>query len=273
MSDTETILRASEPDADAELVRAASAGDMDAAGRFLSRHRVLLASLARRVAHGQVDHEELLSESVLHLLERWSAGTGPDEGVIGYLVRSMRNQLIDELRSPRRYVHPIHDIEREREPLALDDLSEIESEAEAHVIRQALGLLTFDQRATLLGIIVEGQKPADVAAIVGRSAPAVSNLFQRSRVALRRATLVVMLSTGGDDCQDNAHRIPKAPLPDPGQHALHDRGMRHVLRCAECTTRWRRWALGDVGVVTRAPRITTWPARGARDLRARTAIR
>ncbi|WP_254791517.1 RNA polymerase sigma factor, partial [Curtobacterium sp. MCBA15_005] len=57
----------------------------------------------------QIDPEDLLSEALVRLVEKWASGNGPSEHVNAYVIRSMRNRVIDELRSPRSKTDAVED--------------------------------------------------------------------------------------------------------------------------------------------------------------------
>ena len=81
-----------------ELARRAASGDRAAAAEFFRQNQRMLRSMARRMASDVLDPEDLLSEAVTTLLERWARGAGPDRSIVAYLISTMRNRVIDELR-------------------------------------------------------------------------------------------------------------------------------------------------------------------------------
>lgn len=145
-----------------------------------------LAPAAARLRRVGLDGEDLVAEAFERVMRLWAAGRGPRQGVHGYLVNSMRNRVVDELRSPRSavvvgipdgYVAPstLGDPERELE----------RAEVRA-ALQEALRRLPEASREMLLETCVQGRKVSEVAEALGVPADIVSQRVYRAKRELRR---------------------------------------------------------------------------------------
>ena len=238
-------MRSSVPDlSDELLVAAANQGDREAAGTYLARHLQFLSAMSKQLSMDQIDPEDLLSEALVRLVEKWASGNGPSEHVNAYVIRSMRNRVIDELRSPRSKTDAVED-EQLDTLVGADDgmaLEQVDLHHEFDLVRGALATLPKEQQAVLIEMTVNGKRPAEVSTLLGRTAPSVSTLFQRSRAALKRAVLVVLLEQGQEECRRNAPKIPAVPADSPDDYPGGTRGMGHVFSCPDCRKQWAVWA-------------------------------
>lgn len=245
------------------LNRRAAAGDDDAASEYLRSTLPLLRSMAHRIVSSPLDPDDVLSEALFRLLRRWEETSEPSEFAHSYVIKTMRNIVIDEARSPRsRVVALPEDLPASQQAVAE---REVELSAEFDLVREALAALSDDQRHVLREIVENGRKPGAVADDLHRSAAAVSNLLQRAKANLRREVLVASLRRGDAMCAVNATDIPRAPMRSPDEHARAETGMTHVLDCASCRRNWYRWAslasaLGVGALVVIADQATPSPA-------------
>ncbi|RLP83993.1 sigma-70 family RNA polymerase sigma factor [Mycetocola lacteus] len=229
---------------DEELVAAAAAGETRAAALYLRRQLPFLRAMATRIAAPSMDAEDLLSEALLRLTRKWQEGSGPRTFAHTYVIQTMRNLVIDEARSARARTSAVSDevLELVPDEYAERRIRDVDAYDEFALIQQSLELLPEDQRRVLIGVVVNGMKPGEIAAEWGRPAATVSNLLQRAKGSMRRAVLVVLLGRGEAQCADNADQIPRVPLSEPDDHEASERGMRHVLGCEDCRRKWSRWA-------------------------------
>ncbi len=229
---------------DEELMRAAAAGDTRSAALYLRRQLPFLRAMATRIAAPSMDAEDLLSEALLRLTKKWREGTGPQAFAHTYVIQTMRNLVIDEARSARARTSAVSDevLELVPDEYAERRIRDVDAYDEFALIQQSLELLPEDQRRVLIGVVVNGMKPGEIAEEWGRAPAAVSNLLQRAKGSMRRAVLVILLGRGEFECAQNADRIPRVPLPEPDDHDATERGMRHVLGCEDCRRKWSRWA-------------------------------
>lgn len=134
--------------------------------------------------------------------------------------------------------------------LASDDspLREADLWAEFALVRAALLHLPADNRLMLQGVVIEGRKPAVVAAELGRAGTAGSALLLRSKAMLRRGLLVELLSRAGDEHAANATLLPSRVHAAPTDHDPGDRGIAHILQCETCRASWATFAVIGSGL-------------------------
>ncbi len=214
------------------LIAEAAAGNMRAASEYLSRHVRMLEGMSRRIGSNVLDAEDLLSDAVMGLLRKWLDGTGPTEAVNAYLIRSMRNRVIDELRSPRSRETSL---ELMNPPTDDGDFERVERRSDLSVVRAAIMLLPEDQRTVLLESEVNGRAPRDLVSTLGRSAPAISSLLRRAKMNLRTTILRSHLDEQGPPTSDECEHVLQA-LPfsarTPEEVASHYQ--RHGRECERC---------------------------------------
>lgn len=269
----------------AHLNQRAAAGDDEAASEYLRVTLPLLRSMAHRIVSSPLDPDDVLSEALFRLLRRWEESRQPAEFAHAYVIKTMRNIVIDEARSPRsRVVSLSEDVPSSRQMVAE---REVELSAEFELVREALGALSADQRHVLREIVENGRKPGAVAEEMQRSPAAVSNLLQRAKTSLRRHVLVASLRRGDTMCTLNAADIPRTPVIDPTHHDPSEPGMAHILGCVACRRNWSRWAglasaLSVSALVVIAEQVHPSPAAAldvspeapgdSRERRVRTAV-
>jgi RNA polymerase sigma factor (sigma-70 family) len=228
---------------DDRLSAAANTGDRSAAGMFLLRNQRMLLTTARRLATSGIDPDDLLADALLNLLSLWKAGTGPNEKAAAYVIRSMRNRMIDEFRSPRSRVLPLIDAE-DNLPTVMQDTRHIELDAEYRRVRKALLMLPPDQQQVLRATVIDGRKPAELEGELGRSASSIYALSLRARKGLRRAMLRVVLEEENppEECRHAATRLPPVVTEDVDD-AADSAGMEHIRECPRCRAAWGRFGI------------------------------
>ncbi len=161
---------------------------LDVAARHVRDHLGLLSAMSRRLARDIVEPEDLLQDAILNLFERHVSSDVRPESINAYLIRSMRNRVIDLIRSPSHLVATV-------DPTILVESLEA---SRAHEnpdetvwmrldVRQALEALPKLQREVAVQVLVLGRKPGDVAADSGRAPEAVYSALRRARRALQAA--------------------------------------------------------------------------------------
>lgn len=236
---------------DDNRARAANAGDQEAASAYLTDNLSYLASMARWLAQGALDPDDLLSEATVNLLARWKQGAGPTSRPNAYVIRSMRNRIIDERKSPRSQV-----LSSENEDLSLppvrDDTRRIDLYRELEYVKAGFALLPTDQQQVLQSVTVEGRKPAELVTALHRPASAIYSLQRRAKTNLKRATLRVMLSENAPKrCVDAASRLPET-VAEGLDEAADSSGMLHIRACKRCRGVWARFGsmASGLGVTT-----------------------
>ncbi|MBN9106773.1 MAG: sigma-70 family RNA polymerase sigma factor [Propionibacteriaceae bacterium] len=223
---------------DTELTGLAADGHRHAAGELLSRHLHLLTVMSRRIATPTIDPEDLLGEAIANLLTKWAQGQGPREYAEAYVIRSMRNRVADELRSPRSRVISL-DPDWQPVPVESPDYDRVERHQDFEMVRDALAKLPADQRRVLLATVVDGRKPGDLVAEFERPAGAIYSLSRRAKLNLRRALLQVMLERKAPaECRAYSSQLPPSIDTDLLDQ-LDFAGPRHIRECGRCSAAWQ----------------------------------
>jgi RNA polymerase sigma factor (sigma-70 family) len=180
---------------DAELISAVRSGDNDAYGELFSRHREAAMRMARQLVPGP-DADDLVAEAFVRVMSIVQAGKGPDEFFRAYLLSSIRRLHIDRIRATQR-VRPTGDeAELDRVVRFVDP---VEMTFEQKAAADAFASLPERWQLVLWHLDVEGQKPAQIAPLLGLSPNSVSALVYRAREGLRLAYLQGHLALPRDD--------------------------------------------------------------------------
>ncbi|PIJ43419.1 hypothetical protein BMH30_07790 [Leucobacter sp. OLES1] len=245
---------------EAELVVRAKQGDAASAAQILGAHlpywmgaaRKIISTDTRSARVGEVisDPADLVQQAAVSLLEAWGDGRGPDRNVRSYVSAIMRNSYANSLRSPRAREQLLDEDQVDSRFLVEDDLRLIDIAAETDAVRRAFSKLNQDYQKVLQRVVVEGRKPAQLVEELERPAPAISNLLARAKAALSRQLLVEYLTSGGEECEQNANALPARVHEQVGAHSRTDRGLAHVFDCERCQRNWKRFAAisGTLGV-------------------------
>jgi RNA polymerase sigma factor (sigma-70 family) len=184
------------PDApsDADLIAAVRAGDVEAYGELYARHVDSARRLARSLSSdGEAD--DLVSEAFARVLVVLQRGAGPDTALRPYLLTALRRLHVDRVRSVAR-TRPTGDI------AAYDEGEEFHDTAvagfESGAAARAFASLPERWQLVLWHLEVDGQKPGEIAPLLGISANSVSALAYRAREGLRQA-FVSMHAQATDD--------------------------------------------------------------------------
>ncbi|WP_162238909.1 sigma-70 family RNA polymerase sigma factor [Microbacterium sp. Leaf320] len=169
--------------------------------RFYAEYRGRLTRIARRLSHGVLDPDDLLSETVLRSLESATDLRSP-AGLYSYLATSMRNRVIDEARAPR---HGNVAISPAVEALLSAPVATPANDLdERSLVWRALERMPVVHRRYILRTVVDGCKPRELTEEFGRPAPALSSLAQRARQSMSEALLDVL----SEQCAARGHRQP-----------------------------------------------------------------
>ena len=174
-----------EAPSDAELISAVRGGDLDAYGTLFERHVDAARRLARQLVPAG-DAEDLVSEAFVKVLGVLQRGGGPDVAFRAYLLTAVRRLQVDRFRAGSR-LHTTDDMEAFDPGVPFRDtaVEGFESAAAA----AAFASLPERWQLVLWHTEVEGDKPADIAPMLGMSANSVSALAYRAREGLRQAFL------------------------------------------------------------------------------------
>jgi RNA polymerase sigma factor (sigma-70 family) len=171
--------------ADAELIAAVRGGDLDAYGELYARHVDAARRLARQLT-SPADADDLVSDAFTKVLTVLQRGGGPDLAFRAYLLTAVRRLHVDRIRAGSR-LRPVDDLTPFDPGLPFHDTA-IEGFDNAAAAK-AFSTLPERWQMVLWHTEVEGQKPADIAPLLGMSANSVAALAYRAREGLRQAFL------------------------------------------------------------------------------------
>ncbi|WP_344156764.1 sigma-70 family RNA polymerase sigma factor [Nocardioides koreensis] len=216
--------------ADAELISAVRGGDVDAYGELFQRH----VTAARRLAHQLVsgpDVDDLVSEAFAKVMVVLQRGGGPDLAFRAYLLTAVRRLHVDRIRATAR-LHTTDDLTPFDPGIPFRDTA-VEGFENAAAAR-AFASLPERWQLVLWHTEVEGQKPAEVAPLLGLSANSVSALAYRAREGLRQA----FLSMHAQDTVDASCTWTQEHLGSYVRHGLSRRDATrvegHLRECRRC---------------------------------------
>lgn len=215
---------------DAVLIAAVRSGDVDAYGELFARHVAAARRLARSLTRdGEAD--DLVSEAFAKVLVVLQRGDGPDTALRPYLLTSLRRLHVDHVRALAR-TRPTDDIAAYDAGEAFRDTAVAGFERGAAA--RAFVSLPERWQLVLWHLEVEGQKPADIAPLLGISPNSVSALAYRAREGLRQA----FISMHAQDTRDEQCTVTRAQL---GAFIRNDISKRegaaveaHLRDCREC---------------------------------------
>jgi RNA polymerase sigma-70 factor (ECF subfamily) len=202
---------------DAELLTRHAAGDPDAFGEVVRRHRDRLWAVALRTLGDPEEAADALQDALVSALRatRTSEGGGAYRGeaaVTTWLHRVVVNACIDRVR--RRAARPADPLpERESAlPHARDAIGARET---ALVVTDALATLSVDQRAALVLVDMHGYPVEEVARILGVPAGTVKSRCARGRARL--FPLLKGLSGGAPPGAGQGNPASPAAVPSPSE--------------------------------------------------------
>ena len=189
---------------DGAIVDRVLAGDRDAFGILIDRHRGGATRFALRILRGRADAEDVVQEAWLHAFLELAELRARDR-FVAWLLGIVMNLAKTRLRARRET--PVEDWaggRAIREFVWMDAEPTPEARQEAHELHDriwsALGALPQEQQETVTLHYVDGLRVWEIAALVGVSAGTVKARLHRARGRLRRtlaAELGVPLHAGG----------------------------------------------------------------------------
>ncbi|HEY6934411.1 MAG TPA: sigma-70 family RNA polymerase sigma factor [Marmoricola sp.] len=216
---------------DAELISRVRGGDVDAYGELFSRHIDAATRLARMLT-GPADADDLVSEAFTKVLHVLLGGGGPDIAFRAYLLTAVRRLHVDRIRSTRRAT-PTDDLEPYDPGVPFHDT--VVAGFEGGAAARAFASLPERWQMVLWHLEVEGQKPADIAPLLGMSANSVSALAYRAREGLRQAFLQMHTADlVGENCRWTHDKLG-AYVRNGLSRRDQDKVERHLDECRRCT--------------------------------------
>lgn len=168
-------------DGDGALAGRAAAGDRDAFARLVERHYDRIFRVGARVLGNETDAADLAQDVCVGLVAGLSSYRG-ESAFTTWLYRVTINAAHDRLRrdgARRRNEQASAEIDR------LTRTGQAEREGEAVWLRQVLGALTADLRATVILVIGEGLRHGEAAEVLGVAESTVSWRMHEVRNRLR----------------------------------------------------------------------------------------
>lgn len=225
------VLQRADGAADAELISAVRGGDADAYGELFERHVTAARRLARQLMP-PADAEDLVSEAFAKVFSLLQRGSGPDLAFRAYLLTAIRRLHVDRIRANAR-VQPTEDLEPFDPGVPFRDTA-VEGFENAAAAK-AFASLPERWQAVLWHTEVEGQKPAEVAVLLGMSANSVSALAYRAREGLRQAFLTMHLQELEDDACAWTHQNLGAYVRNGISRRDAAKVEQHLTECRRCT--------------------------------------
>lgn len=225
------LLHAVDTASDAELISAVRGGDGDAYGELYRRHVDAARRLGRQLTTPS-DADDLVSEAFAKVLVVLQRGGGPDLAFRAYLLTAVRRLHVDRIRATSRLQ-------------TTDDLSSVDPGVpfrdtavegfESAAAARAFASLPERWQMVLWHTEVEGQKPAEVAPLLGMSANSVAALAYRAREGLRQAFLTMHVQDLEDDACSWTHRNLGAYVRNGTSRRDTARVEAHLAECRSCT--------------------------------------
>ncbi len=216
---------------DAELISRVRGGDVAAYGELFSRHVEAARRLARQLVRGP-DADDLVSDAFAKVLGVLQGGGGPDVAFRAYLLTAVRRLHVDKIRAGSK-LQTSDDMEAFDAGVPFQDTAGAAFESGAAA--KAFASLPERWQLVLWHLEVEGQKPADIAPLLGMSANSVSALAYRAREGLRQAFLTMHLN----DTSDTSCRWVNEHLGAYVRNGLAKRDaakvQSHLDECRRCT--------------------------------------
>lgn len=216
---------------DAELISSVRGGDVSAYGDLFARHRDAATRLARQLVSGP-DADDLVSEAFAKVLNVLLAGGGPDVAFRAYLLTAVRRLHVDKIRSTNRAM-PTDDLTPYDEGEPFKDT--VIAGFEGGIAAKAYASLPERWQLVLWHLEVEGQKPADVAPLLGMTPNSVSALAYRAREGLRQAYLQMHSADIGDSECRWTHDKLGAYVRNGLSRRDAAKVEEHLKNCRKCT--------------------------------------
>lgn len=247
-------------DSDIALIRRTRMGDTDAYGLLHRRHVGSARALAWRMSRSASDADDLVSEGFARVLAALQRGGGPDTAFRPYLLSTIRRLAYDRTDRERRESPVEHEVE---EGSIGDDpvLADFERETAA----AAFASLPERWRMVLWHTEVEGESPAEVAAMLGMKPNAVAALAYRAREGLRQAYLshhAGVEHAGSRECRHTADRLA-AYVRGGLSPAQEQRVAGHLDECDRCQGAYLELATVNTSMRSLLAPIVLGPVAGA----------
>jgi RNA polymerase sigma-70 factor (ECF subfamily) len=181
-----------------QLLKKAQSLDKNALVEIYDLYSNLLFAYAFKHLGDSQLAEDLVSETFFRFLGALERGGGPKDHLKAYLYRITHNLITDHF---RREPPPSLELEEDRIPeLKPGPSSRLVSKQDSERVRQALRLLTDDQRQVVVLRFLEGWSSQEISQAMDKSLGAVKALQHRGVAALQRI-LIEKTSPNSEDNQ------------------------------------------------------------------------
>ncbi|MEU2131817.1 RNA polymerase sigma factor SigM [Streptomyces sp. NPDC018352] len=207
----------SEPLSDSDLLARHVAGDPDAFGELVRRHRDRLWAVAIRTLGDREEAADAVQDALVSAFRAAHTFRG-QSAVTTWLHRITVNACLDRVRkAATRRTAPVDDTER------FEQLLEPHESAEAPAERQdlhrellaALATLPAEQRAALVLVDMQGYPVAEAARILDVPTGTVKSRCARGRARLAPLLIHLRGEVAGVDERAGRNRTPRASVPPP----------------------------------------------------------
>jgi RNA polymerase sigma factor (sigma-70 family) len=227
----------SDSPSDAVLIDGVRRGDMAAFGMLYERHVIVARRAAASFAATGAERDDLVAEAFARMLRILRSGQGPAEKFRPYLLRTMRNAMIDWRRRDAAMSLYADVPENSAAAGAGENDDPVGRRMHAAVAAEAFASLPERWRIVLWHTKIEGESPAQIAPQLGMTPNGVAALAYRAREGLRQAYLDQHLPTV-DTIERGACRTVVDQLAGWVRHGLTARKMHwittHLNHCADC---------------------------------------
>lgn len=223
---------------DKALIRAAQAGDHNAASTLVHRYYPRIHRFVRHLTNGRGASEDLTQEVFARALTHLPTFNGQYK-FEHWLLRVAKNLCIDEARRSVRRPEPTdpHDLsELEGVPGADYVWESISARMATAVVHSALQRLPARQRTVLVLRELEGMSYADISRVVGTNIRGVEATLRRARIRFRYE---VASSESMEEARAFCTRILKLLAADPPAAFANEEASRHLRECWECRARFK----------------------------------
>ena len=202
-------------DTDAALLARHVAGDHDAFGELVSRHRDRLWAVALRTLGDREEAADALQDALVSAFRSAHTFQGRS-AVTTWLHRIVVNACLDRARrSATRRTRPLDQEPAQEALLGLDEGADVSAERGElrRELRAALATLPEDQRAALVLVDMQGYPVAEAAAVLGVPVGTVKSRCARGRARLLPLTEHLRAAAVSRETLPQAPRsAPTAPL-------------------------------------------------------------
>ncbi|MGI8676634.1 MAG: RNA polymerase sigma factor SigM [Nocardioidaceae bacterium] len=212
---------------DPELIARHVAGDPDAFGHLVRRHRDRLWGVAIRTLGDREEAADALQDALLSAFRRADSFRG-DAAVTTWLHRIVVNACLDRVRRRRARPTEIFPADADRvAELAVAPVTDPALAGEERLdVMAALRTLSDDQRAAIVLVDMEGYSVAEAATLLGCPTGTIKSRCARGRAQL--LPLVAHLRASGNQTSTTTVASPSRPAPPPGPRPSASGGESHA---------------------------------------------